>query len=170
MLSAVATGLRGALSLTVFARLCEGNGFQFAIQAPYAPGNTSLKLWADICCWVQRLAGIGTAEPARYAEPWNFGPAVESCLPVGQVVDSVIEAWGTGAWTDCHNPNDPHEAGVLRLSIDKAIARLGWLPRWGLQETIVRSVAWYRAHHEKAASSTLVDLCIRNINDYMTGS
>lgn len=117
-----------------------------------------------------RLGGVGTTEPAHYAEPWNFGPGAENCLPVGQVVASVIETWGTGAWIDCHDTNAPHEAGVLRLSIDKSIARLGWLPRWGLQETIVRSVAWYRARHEKATTSDLVDLCLRNIHDYMTGT
>jgi len=28
------------------------------------------------------------------------------------------------------NPNTPHEAGLLKLSTDKAHAHLGWTPRW----------------------------------------
>ena len=34
----------------------------------------------------------------------------------------------------------PHEAGLLRLSIDKATARLGWTPRWHFDETFRRTV------------------------------
>ena len=38
------------------------------------------------------------------------------------------QAWGEGRWNDASDPRQPHEAGVLRLSIDKAIHQLGWRP------------------------------------------
>lgn len=37
------------------------------------------------------------------------------------------------------------EHGTLRLSIDKAVADLGWRPRWTVHEAILRTVDWYRA-------------------------
>ncbi len=39
----------------------------------------------------------------------------------------------------------PHEAGVLRLAIDKAIWELGWRPRWSVREAVTRTARWFRA-------------------------
>ncbi|MGC4117467.1 MAG: hypothetical protein QM765_23490 [Myxococcales bacterium] len=39
---------------------------------------------------------------------------------------------------------------MLRLDCSKAHARLGWWPRWGLDQALEQTVAWYRAHAEKA--------------------
>lgn len=79
-----------------------------------------------------------------WASPWNFGPVSGTELPVGELVDAFIKAWGAGEWVDCSSSGQPHEASMLRLSIDKAGWELGWRPRWSCDETITRTANWYR--------------------------
>jgi len=38
----------------------------------------------------------------------------------------------------------PHEASYLKLDISKAKARLGWQPRWALQQALQASVEWHQ--------------------------
>ena len=64
------------------------------------------------------------------------------------------------------SPAAPHEAGLLRLSIDKAWNRLGWAPRWSLEEAVRRTVEWYRSFHDGAASEALLRLCAAQIEAY----
>lgn len=87
-----------------------------------------------------RLAG-----PAgeTYCDAWNFGPADEA-RSVRDVVQRVIARWGSGTWQS--EPREqPHEAHVLRLSIEKAQARLGWKPSWDFETAVDRTVEWYKA-------------------------
>jgi len=114
-----------------------------------------------------RLLGAGGASPADHCQAWNFGPRSEDARPVRDVVEAVIGAWGSGRWDDRHDPAAPHEAGLLRLCIDKATSRLGWAPRWGFDETFRRTVAWYRAYHDGARGEALATLCRRQIADYL---
>jgi CDP-glucose 4,6-dehydratase len=106
-------------------------------------------------------------DAASFAEPWNFGPRLEDARPVRDVVEALIAAWGSGSWDDIHDPAAPHEAGLLRLAIDKAAARLGWAPRWRFDETFQRTVAWYRAFHTGASADALAELCHTQIRDYL---
>jgi len=41
-----------------------------------------------------------------------------------------------GKWVDNSDPNAPHEAKLLSLSIEKAGALLGWYPAWDFTEAI----------------------------------
>jgi CDP-glucose 4,6-dehydratase len=112
-------------------------------------------------------AGLLGPEAAGFAEPWNFGPRLEDARPVREVVEALIAAWGSGRWEDTHDPAAPHEAGLLRLDIEKAGARLGWAPRWRFDETFRRTVAWYRAFHAGASTEALAELCQTQIRDYL---
>jgi CDP-glucose 4,6-dehydratase len=114
-----------------------------------------------------RLAGIGTTAPDRFCEAWNFGPRVESACTVRELVEAVIRSWGGGSWQNGGDPNAPHEAGLLRLSIEKAHARLGWTPRWDLEKTIEASVAWYRGYHRQPRRTDLSGVALAQIQDYM---
>lgn len=75
---------------------------------------------------------------------FNFGPNLSSNRPVGELVEEVLKNW-PGSWTDQSDPNAPHEASLLNLATDKAYHMLGWSPLWDFQETIAKTVDWYRA-------------------------
>jgi len=113
------------------------------------------------------VAGGGVEARARYCEPWNFGPRAEDARSVRAVVEALIEFWGSGAWEDKHDPGAPHEAGLLRLSVEKAEARLGWAPRWRFEETFRRTVEWYRTFHADTGKDDLAALCRRQIEEYL---
>jgi CDP-glucose 4,6-dehydratase len=82
---------------------------------------------------------------AAYAEGWNFGPYESDARPVEWIADRLVHHWGGEArWVRDEEPH-PHEAHYLKLDWSKARMRLGWSPRWTLDEALRRSVAWYRA-------------------------
>jgi CDP-glucose 4,6-dehydratase len=105
-----------------------------------------------------RMAGVGTASPHHFCEGWNFGPEPESTRTVGDLANTVVQAWGAGEWKDRSDARSVHEAKLLSLKIDKAKQRLGWRPRWGFTEAVQRSVEWYRAQEKGASAAELQTL------------
>lgn len=79
--------------------------------------------------------------------PFNFGPESSARQPVRRLVEEILQSW-PGQWVDQSNPNAPHEATLLALSIEKAGALLGWYPVWDFSEAIRHTVTWYRERHE----------------------
>jgi CDP-glucose 4,6-dehydratase len=108
-------------------------------------------------------ARLLTADPLA-AEAWNFGPDAQDDARVRDVVERFLRRWGTGRWVDDSAADHPHEAGVLRLSAEKAASRLAWRPRWRLAEAVDRTVAWYRT--VAADPATARSACLRDIEDY----
>ncbi len=84
---------------------------------------------------------------AAFAEGWNFGPADSDARPVRYLVSELARLWGDSARWQCIAPEKIHEAHLLRLDSSKARAQLGWSPHWGLDETLVHTVEWYKAFH-----------------------
>ncbi|NTU53574.1 MAG: CDP-glucose 4,6-dehydratase [Chlorobiaceae bacterium] len=111
------------------------------------------------------LAERMAEKPETFASAWNFGPEDSSFLTVGSLVDTVVKAWGRGAWEDHSIPGAVHEAHLLKLDITKAKAMLGWAPVWRFDRAVEETVNWYRqyGHHQ------VRELCLRQIDDYMRG-
>jgi CDP-glucose 4,6-dehydratase len=61
---------------------------------------------------------------------------------VAEVVTEILKH-RPGTWEDRSDPNAPHEASKLNLSIEKAFHLLQWGPVWSFAETIARTVDWY---------------------------
>ncbi len=132
---------------------------------PTLRNSGSLRPWQHVLeplagyLWLgARLAG---ADGDRFAEAWNFGPQPTDVRSVGALADAVLAAWGAPGWDDASQPGALHEAGLLRLSIDKAVGRLGWHPVWEFGETARRTARWYKtvsAQPESARAATLADL------------
>lgn len=103
-------------------------------------------------------------EGARFASGWNFGPVDQDAQPVSWLVDRLVQRWGDGASWRLDKEPQLHEANYLKLDISKARARLGWAPRWSLDETLSHIVDWYRAFYR---GENMHDLTIRQIDAYM---
>ncbi len=96
-----------------------------------------------------------------FAEGWNFGPLAAGGVPVRDLVDGLVGAWGSGSWETPPTAEQPHEAHLLSLDVRKAQTRLGWQPQWDVPETLARTAAWYGAWHadaDSAAASSIEDL------------
>ena len=129
---------------------------------------SSLRPWQHV---LEPLAGylwlgakLAEAEGERFAEGWNFGPEPEDARCVGELADAMLAALGQSGWIDASDPGKPHEAGLLRLSIDKAEIGLGWRPVWGFAETAQRTARWYDgvATHSRDARQ----MCLDDLLDY----
>jgi CDP-glucose 4,6-dehydratase len=82
--------------------------------------------------------------PKKYTGAWNFGPDEVSIVTVGELVDKLVNKWGSGEWIDTSNTNEPHEAKLLKLDISKARHYLNWEPKLSFDQTIDLVVDWYQ--------------------------
>jgi CDP-glucose 4,6-dehydratase len=96
--------------------------------------------------YLQLAERLYSGESDDYAAAWNFGPDAGDDASVGDVADAVARLWGDAARV-VRSPSerDPHEAGLLRLDSEKARRKLGWRPRWSLQDALIHTVNWHRA-------------------------
>ncbi|MGB4441059.1 MAG: CDP-glucose 4,6-dehydratase [Coriobacteriia bacterium] len=93
---------------------------------------------------------------ATLAGAFNFGPDPSVTATVGDVVGRFVAAWGEGAWETPEMGAQPHEAGQLRLDIEKSRRILGWFPIWDFEQTVDRTARWYRQYHGARAAADLV--------------
>jgi CDP-glucose 4,6-dehydratase len=113
--------------------------------------------------WLAARLGQGP-KTSPLASAFNFGPESSARQPVRRLVEKILSVW-PGQWVDGSNPNSPHEAKLLSLSIEKAGALLGWHPCWDFDQAIQRTVEWYHQRHV-AKHPNLAEFTRRQIEDY----
>lgn len=100
-------------------------------------------------------------------EPYNFGPNANQNKTVLDILKALARFWGNeneeDLFTYKHNP-DFHEAGLLKLNCDKALADLGWVPNLAFEETAKMTAEWYRAFYSAQ------DEDIRSLTEQQIGS
>ena len=111
-----------------------------------------------------RLGGENAAA-SPLCSAFNFGPGRESNRPVRDLVTGILNVW-PGSWEDQSDPASLHEAALLHLSTDKAHALLGWTPVWNFEESVFRTISWYRLSHERVEPRELQDFTLNQINDF----
>lgn len=92
------------------------------------------------------------SDDPRSCSAWNFGPVPGNELPVREVVEIFQNAWGRSGWVDDSDPNNPPEANILRLSIDKALWELGWRPCWDINDVLRQTAEWYQRYTAEGGS------------------
>jgi len=101
------------------------------------------------------LGGLLGERPQAFSTAYNFGPYPDDHLEVCELVDLSVKAWGSGSWKDSSATEQPHEAGLLKLDITRAIEQLGWKPRLDARAAIEWTIQWYKQPTEKQAVFTL---------------
>jgi len=94
------------------------------------------------------LAERLVADREAFSEAWNFGPRPQDCWPVEDLARALASAWGERSEVRIEADNRIFEERLLVLDSSKATQRLGWKPRWRLDEAVVKTVDWYRAHSQ----------------------
>jgi CDP-glucose 4,6-dehydratase len=100
------------------------------------------------------LGGILNDEPQQFSKAYNFGPLPNDHLSVKELVEIGIKIWGKGEWQDVSDSSSPHEAGLLKLSIERVQRELNWQPKLNAQQAIEWTVNWYKQPAEKLAAYT----------------
>ena len=122
-----------------------GRGERVPIRSPQAtrPWQHVLEPLSGYLALAARLAGDAQLD----GESFNFGPSGEQNRSVLQLLGDLGAVWGlSSAEQACEiTGNVPfHEAGLLKLSCDKALLRLGWRPTLGYGECVQLTGGWYR--------------------------
>jgi CDP-glucose 4,6-dehydratase len=118
-------------------------GEQAKVRSPHAirPWQHVLEPLYGYLMLTERLWQDGP----EFAVGWNFGPLEADVRPVSDMAQALVAQWGDGAAWGVDGDAHPHETRDLRLDSTKARARLGWQPRWSLDQALTETVAWYKA-------------------------
>ena len=100
--------------------------------------------------------------PQNFSTAFNFGPMPNDHLTVKELVEIAIKIWGSGTWQNCATVDQPHEAGLLKLDIKKAITQLNWQPKLDATNAINWTIEWYKKLPDEKAAFTF-----KQINDYL---
>lgn len=103
----------------------------------------------------------------EYAEAYNFGPNTFESATVREVIDYANIVFGDGRVEYATKTVGPHEAGILKLEVAKASSLLGIKPRWGMMESVDRTISWYR---NQAQGASVIDLCREDIKAFGVAS
>jgi len=115
-------------------------------------------LWLGACLW---------NDPEKYSGGWNFGPANDAHLTVGELVGRFVKAWGSGGWQDLSLPGAVHEAATLRLCCDKAATYLGWQNVLSMEQAITMTAEWYKMFYDGASQEAVYSFCMKQIFEYV---
>lgn len=97
-------------------------------------------------------------ERVEFAQAWNFGPSDEGSITVEEVVKNVKKYWDKIDYEIYSDPNQLHEANLLKLDCSKAHILLKWKDVWDSKTTFEKSVKWYKSYYEDAKILTQSDL------------
>ncbi len=97
-------------------------------------------------------------ERVEFGEAWNFGPSDEGSITVEEVVNHVKKHWDRIDYEIYRDPNQLHEANLLKLDCSKAHICLHWKDVWDSVRTFEKTVLWYKNYYENGISTTEKDL------------
>lgn len=98
-------------------------------------------------------------------EAFNFGPPAEVNATVEALLKELQKTWKSPGWTIETSQLAKKEAGLLKLSCDKALARLSWRPVLNFGETAEFTASWYRDYYANSKAN-VSELTNRQINTY----
>lgn len=88
-------------------------------------------------------------EKVAFGEAWNFGPSDEGSITVEEVVKHVKKHWDSIDYEINKDPNQLHEANLLKLDCSKAHILLKWQDVWDSKMTFEKTVKWYKSYYEE---------------------
>lgn len=133
------------------------------IRSPHAtrPWQHVLEPLSGYLVLGQKLA----ENPTLNSEPFNFGPNANQNFTVAELIEEMKKHWSKAEWKDVSDPDQVHEANLLKLCCDKALHTLGWMSTLEFEETIRFTVEWYKYYYESPNLNTL-ELTLSQISEY----
>lgn len=121
----------------------------FALEKPVVIRNpNSVRPWQHVLEPVIGYLLLGanlTADPIQFSQAYNFGPHLSDALSVEEMLKFAIASWGSGEYMVEKLEGQPHEAGLLKLDISKAMSELKWHPKMNAERAVGMTMAWYGA-------------------------
>jgi CDP-glucose 4,6-dehydratase len=126
------------------------DGRRVEVRSPHAT-----RPWQHVLEPLSGYLTLGQALAERdelHGEAFNFGPRGDQSRTVAQLLGDLGRHWGLADPADAFEVAAAapfHEAGLLKLNCDKALAHLGWETNLDLDETIAMVGDWYRAFYRE---------------------
>jgi CDP-glucose 4,6-dehydratase len=142
----------------------------FALEKPVVIRNpNSVRPWQHVLEPVIGYLLLGAhlaVESLQFSQAYNFGPHLSDALPVEEMLKLAIASWGKGEYIVEQTEGQPHEAGLLKLDISKAINELKWQPKMNAQQAVSMTMDWYSAFAKnKENISEFTEVQINNFLD-----
>jgi CDP-glucose 4,6-dehydratase len=99
----------------------------------------------------------------KLAGAYNFGPPTHEAVTVREVVELACKFYGKGEVHYGDGSDGPYEASFLSLETAKSRVALGVETQFGLAETVMRTMNWYRAQHEGIDARALCETEIAEV-------
>jgi CDP-glucose 4,6-dehydratase len=77
---------------------------------------------------------------------YNIGPRDEDCITTGKLVQLFCDHWGDNANWISKGENGPHEAKWLKLDCSRIRNKIGWFPKYSINDAIEKSVSWTKSY------------------------
>jgi len=105
------------------------------------------------------VLGAKLAEsPTEFADGYNFGPEPSDERNVQEMTELAINIWGSGNMNLPDSPPALHEAGLLKLAIDKAKTKLDWQPEFDSAKAVEWTMDWYKNGRNDALNFTTTQI------------
>jgi CDP-glucose 4,6-dehydratase len=140
-----------------------GNDEEIIIRNPY-----SIRPWQHVLEPLFGYLMLGAKlneKPADFSEAYNFGPDISDALTVESMVKLAIAYWGKGKYEVMNREQQPHEAGLLKLDISKALSEIYWRPLVNASQAVERTINWYKSCYEGKNAN---DLILQDISFYQS--
>jgi len=95
---------------------------------------------------------------------WNFGPSKKDVATVGSLVKKLCMVWDRRASFKIDPAKHLHEAHYLALDSKKAQTKLGWQPKWNLDKSLNKIIAWTQAY---LAGQEMREVTLAQIQEYL---
>lgn len=82
-----------------------------------------------------------------FATSWNFAPYVNETKTVEELVSFAKSEWNAINIEYGQSDEDYHEAVLLKLDNSKTIQELKWKPVWSTEESITKTIHWYKEYY-----------------------
>jgi len=142
-----------------------GAGQMLTVRRPMA-----IRPWQHVLEPVHGYLGLAQKlwEEPGLAGAYNFGPDTGEAATVRTVIEMARKGFGQGDVSYGDGSDGPHEAGWLALDVAKARLRLGVAPRWDLNASVMRTMAWYQAQRQQGSDARR--LCEQDIAAFEAAS
>lgn len=100
-------------------------------------------------------------------EAFNFGPAAHQDHSVEILIRTMANYWPEVRYKIVPQPPSMHEAGLLKLNCDKALAKLAWQATLDFTDTVYYTADWYRTYY-KNPNINMRSVTIQQIQNYLS--
>jgi CDP-glucose 4,6-dehydratase len=119
----------------------------FASNTPVIIRNpNSVRPWQHVLEPIMGYLMLGAnlaTDPILFSQAYNFGPLISDALPVEEMLKLAMQSWRKGEYIIKNDDEQLHEAGLLKLDINKAISELKWQPKMNAAQAVNMTMDWY---------------------------